>query len=121
MVLRGAQFQRFGPAGCILRTRRALSSYTATFELGQSGAVHLRQRSRMIHGQPCDSTAEIDAGILRRTRVAWREQVTYVVDLLGNHHRPRSLSGNAACVHAHALFQWQRGPTGIETRCRWIG
>jgi len=32
MVLRGAQFQRCGPAGCALLTRRVLVSYTDKFE-----------------------------------------------------------------------------------------
>lgn len=31
MVLRGAQFQRFGPAGCTFRTRRALFSCHVIF------------------------------------------------------------------------------------------
>jgi hypothetical protein len=69
MVLRGAQFQRFGPAGCILLTRRALPSCSATFPLGQFDAVSQRQRSGMMHGQLCESTAESGAGNLQRTRV----------------------------------------------------
>jgi hypothetical protein len=56
MVLRGAQFQRFWPAGCILLTRRrALSSFSVTFPMGQFDAASLQQKSGMTHGQLCDS------------------------------------------------------------------
>ncbi|HSA84645.1 MAG TPA: hypothetical protein VLE46_00565 [Nitrospira sp.] len=55
MVLRGEQFQRFGPAGCIYLTRRALSSYRATSPRGQFDVVSLQQKSGMTHGQLSDS------------------------------------------------------------------
>jgi len=48
MVLRGAQFQRSGPAGCTFLTRRALSSYHAMF----AQTAHCRlmyQESRITH------------------------------------------------------------------------
>lgn len=49
VLLRGAQFQRCGPAGCVFLTRRALSSYTAMFLQGQSDAVCLQHGSRIAH------------------------------------------------------------------------
>ena len=50
MVLRGAQFQRSGPAGCAFLTRRALSSYSAMFMEEQSAAVYSPQDGRMTGG-----------------------------------------------------------------------
>ncbi len=49
MVLRGTQFQRFGPAGCAFLTRRAFISYCLTFTQGQVDAVCLPQRKQMRH------------------------------------------------------------------------
>ena len=74
----------------------------------------------MTHGRRYDFAAEISADNLMKDSRRMREQVIYVMDLLGNRHRSRSLGGDADCVHAPALFQWQRGPTGIKARCRWI-
>ena len=45
MVLRGAQFQRSGPAGWTFLTRRALASYHALFVQGRLDTVCLPQRS----------------------------------------------------------------------------
>ena len=61
MVLRGAQFQRSGPAGCAFLTRRALTSYCLTFAQGQVDAVCLPQKKPVRHrplrrfdgGDPC--------------------------------------------------------------------
>lgn len=50
MVLRGAQFQRFGPAGCACLTRRALSLYSAMFMQEQSAPVDLPEKGRMTRG-----------------------------------------------------------------------
>jgi len=47
MVLRGAQFQRSGPARCKFLTRRALSLYQATFVQRRSHADCLPHASRM--------------------------------------------------------------------------
>ena len=52
MVLRGAQFLRFGPAGCVFLTRRALSSYRARFMQGQSDAAYLPQEGWITRGHP---------------------------------------------------------------------
>lgn len=45
MVLRGAQFQRSGPAGCTFLTRRAFSSCYAMFLQGRFDAVCLPQKN----------------------------------------------------------------------------
>lgn len=66
MVLRGAQFQRSGPAGCKFLTRRALSSYRATFEQGQSDAVCLLQGRWTTHRRLMHSTAELSIGNLTK-------------------------------------------------------
>ncbi|OQW37735.1 MAG: hypothetical protein A4C66_12335 [Nitrospira sp. HN-bin3] len=47
MVLRGAQFHRFGPAGCGFLTRRALPSYQTRFRQEQFEVVHPPQEGRM--------------------------------------------------------------------------
>jgi hypothetical protein len=52
MVLRGSQFQRFGPAGCMFLTRRASFSNRATYMQKRPDAVSLQQGSRVTHGQP---------------------------------------------------------------------
>jgi hypothetical protein len=49
MVLRGAQFQRSGPAGCRLLTRQALSSYRVTFVQRRADTDCLPHASRMTH------------------------------------------------------------------------
>lgn len=49
MVLRGAQFQRFGPAGCIVLTRRALSSYRIVLAQGRCQSVCLPQGRRLMY------------------------------------------------------------------------
>ena len=51
MVLRGAQFRRSGPAGCIFLTRRALSSCTVTFLQGRFDAVWLLHGSGITYGR----------------------------------------------------------------------
>lgn len=47
MVLRGAQFQRSGPARCKFLTRQALSSYRVTFAQRRSDADCLEQGNQM--------------------------------------------------------------------------
>jgi hypothetical protein len=47
MVLRGTQFQRFGPAGCAVLTRRALSSSRALFVQRQSDTVCQKRGCRI--------------------------------------------------------------------------
>lgn len=87
MVLRGAQFQRCGPAGCAFLTRRALSSYTADFLQERSDAGCLRHESRITHR--CMGAVPRRRSVLatsRRTRVALRESVTYVMGILGDCH-----------------------------------
>ena len=66
MVLRGAQIQRSGPAGCTFLTRRALSSYTAIFLHARSNAVCLQPRSRMMHRRLMRFHGEINVGTLTK-------------------------------------------------------
>ena len=66
MVLRGAQFQRSGPAGYAFLTRRALSSYLAKFIQEQSDAISLRYGGLMRRGLQVDSTADISTGPLTK-------------------------------------------------------
>lgn len=47
MVLRGAWFQRFGPAGCVFLIRRVLSSDTAKSMHRVPGALCLMQGTRL--------------------------------------------------------------------------
>lgn len=49
MVLPGAEFQRSGPVGCTLLTRRALLSDTAMFLQGRSNAAFLQHGNRIAH------------------------------------------------------------------------
>lgn len=49
MVLRGAQFQRFGSVGWVFLTRRALFSYRVTFMQRRGDADCLPHPSRMTH------------------------------------------------------------------------
>ncbi len=67
MVLRGAQFQRSGPAGCTFLTRRALSSYTATFLQGRSDAICLKsQGADCAQMSQTDSTGRFGVGNLTK-------------------------------------------------------
>ncbi|MFO0776153.1 MAG: hypothetical protein U0223_00880 [Nitrospira sp.] len=52
MVLRGAQSQRSGRAGCVFLTRRAFSSFHARFMQEQSDALYLPQEGQMTGGHP---------------------------------------------------------------------
>lgn len=76
MVLRGAQFQRFGPAGCMFLTRRALSLYQATFVQRRSHADCLQQGRRMAHRRLWTPTVGASVGNLtnqQASRMAvWR-------------------------------------------------
>ncbi len=107
MVLRGAQFRRSGPAGCIFLTRRALSSCNCRFSTRTAGC-HLPatrepddvQTSAIPRRRSMSATSH-------RTRVTWRGSVTYVRGILGNCDQPRSIDRDADCVHAVARFQWQ--------------
>ena len=65
MVLRGAEFQRSGPAGCRFLTRRALSSYLAAFVQGRF-APACSKEARLRADVWCDSTVEISAGNLTK-------------------------------------------------------
>ena len=122
MVLRGAQFQRSGPAGCTFLTRRAFPSCYAMFVQGRFDTVCLPQRSLITRRRLMRSTAEIGTvSTLRRTRVTWRESVTYVMGILGDCNWHWSINRDADCLHAPARFEWQGGPAGIEARCRRIG
>lgn len=49
MVLRGAQFQRSGPAGCTFLARQALSSYPATLVHRQADAVRTQWAHQILH------------------------------------------------------------------------
>ncbi|HWF59345.1 MAG TPA: hypothetical protein VN666_03430 [Nitrospira sp.] len=106
MVLRGAQFQRSGPAGCTFLTRRALSSYRAAFAQGRFGVVRMHQESRTtfrrlmrFHGG--DQYSQSHEGLASHGASG----VTYVMGILGNRHRPRNFGGDADYVHTHTLFQ----------------
>ena len=122
MVLRGAQFQRSGPAGCTFLTRRALSSYTATFPARTAGC-HLSTARKPYDAETSDAIPRWRSVLAtsRRTRVAWRESVTYVMGILGDCDEHRSINCDADCMHAPARFEWQGGPTGIEAMCGRIG
>jgi hypothetical protein len=110
MVFRGAQFQQSEPAGCRFLTKRALSSYRVTFVQRWADADCLPQGRRMTHRclmhshgrgqcwQPHKGLGPHGA----------RERVIYVLDLLGNRHRPRILSGDADRMRTPSLFQWKR-------------
>lgn len=66
MVLRGAQFQRSGPAGCTFLTRRALSSYIATFPQGRSDAICLKRQGQITHRCLRRTKREIGVGNLTK-------------------------------------------------------
>lgn len=66
MVLRGAQSQRSGRAGCVFLTRRAFSSFHARFMQEQSDALYLPQEGRLRVDIRRDSTAESSAGNLTK-------------------------------------------------------
>lgn len=66
MVLRGAQIQRSGPAGCTYLTRRALSSYTAMFLQERSDAVCPQPGSRISYRCPIRFHGEINVGTLTK-------------------------------------------------------
>ena len=83
MVLRGAEFQRSGPAGCTFLTRRALSD-TAMFLQGRSDATFLQHGNRIAHRSDAIPRCRSVSAISQRTRVTWRESVTYVMGILGN-------------------------------------
>ena len=50
MVLRGAQFQRFGLVRCALLTRRAFSSHHPRFMQEQSDAFYLSEEGQITCG-----------------------------------------------------------------------
>ncbi len=60
MVLRGAQFQRSGPAGYRFLTRQALSLYRATFVQEHADAVCLQQGNQITrrHRMPFHGGAQ---------------------------------------------------------------
>ncbi|WHZ29943.1 MAG: hypothetical protein OJF51_004745 [Nitrospira sp.] len=66
MVLRGAQIQRSGPAGCTFLTRRALFSYTAMFLPARPNAVCPQSGSRMTHRRLMRFHGEINVGTLTK-------------------------------------------------------
>ncbi len=68
MVLRGAQLQRFGPAGCILLTRRALSRIVPHPSMGQFDAVSLQQTKRDDARTAGDSKRRAVLGIYKGSR-----------------------------------------------------
>lgn len=110
MVLRGAQFQRFGPAGCACLTRRALSLYSAMFMQEQSAAVDLPEEGRVTRGHLSglhsgDQYWQPHNKDSRRRR----EQVTYVMGILGNRHRTVCYGGDADRVHSSSFLRSQRG------------
>jgi hypothetical protein len=74
MVLRGAQFQRSGPAGCAFVTRQAFSSYRAMFVKDSSVPFARSEESEFRAGTRCDSTVERSVlGTSQRTRVVGHE------------------------------------------------
>lgn len=53
--------------------------------------------------------------IRQRTRVGWRERVTYVMGILGNSDRRRCHGGDADGLYGLSLFRWDTGSAGIRT------
>ncbi len=105
MVLRGAQIQRSGPAGCTFLTGRALSSYTAMFLQERAHAVCPQFGSRMTHRRLMGFHGGHSVAPPQRTRVTWRESVTYVMGILGNCHQHWSIGRDADCVYASARIE----------------
>ena len=50
--------------------------------------------------------------LYQRTRVGWRERVTYVMGVLGNSDRHRSHGDDADGLYGLSLFRWDSGLTG---------
>lgn len=104
MVFRGAWFQRFGPAGCVIPTRQTPASDTAelTRRCARCSLSHAGKSDRT---QAPDVTQWKKAVGIQRARVAGREGVTYVMGILGNRDWPRSVGRDAACLYDYALLQ----------------
>ena len=122
MVLRGAQSLRFGPAGCAFLTRRALSSHQTRFRQEQF-RCHPSATRRSDDERAWEWTPQkrFVLAISQRTRIAWCEQVMYVMGILGNRHRAHSHGDHGDCVYPLAVFGWRQGGTEIEVKCRQIG